>query len=174
MNSYHFTFVTIINHESPKLSEIIPNIFFNQWDVDQQEELQEQVKKELKLAKCSYKDSQGICSVPGICSVWKGVKSLMGMQCSDRGLICWLMDFFLTELSQWVKVNGILTRSCFTMLPQGCILTIFSYTLNTSKPKYYDSLLSLGFLLTPPPHEPDHEPIVCKSYCSECVKEKKD
>lgn len=25
--------------------------------------------------------------------------------------------FFLTELSQWVKVNGILTRSCFTMLP---------------------------------------------------------
>lgn len=43
--------------------------------------LQKQLKKELKLAKCRYKDKfESMLGAGSSCPAWEGVKSIMGMQ----------------------------------------------------------------------------------------------
>ena len=57
------------------------NICFTQGDTARYRELQKQLKKELKLAKCRYKDKvESMLRAGSSRPAWEGVKSMMGMQ----------------------------------------------------------------------------------------------
>ena len=56
----------------------------------------------------------------------------------DPGLICWLVDF-LTDRSQKVKVNGVLSDSLLSSIgsPQGCVLSPLLFVLYTNECQCY-------------------------------------
>lgn len=56
------------------------NICFSQGDTARYGKLQKQRKRELKLAKCRYKDKVESMLRAGSSPAWEGVKSMMGMQ----------------------------------------------------------------------------------------------
>jgi hypothetical protein len=56
------------------------NIYFNQGDTQQYRELSKQVKRELKLAKFTYKDKvENLLTAGNARPAWEGVKNMMGM-----------------------------------------------------------------------------------------------